>query len=290
MTVLLLALGSAVLFGAMTVALRFALVRTREPVLGALVTSLVAFAVCAIAVSPSASGDGDVELHSLWPFALTGLLAPGESQLLFLFAVRDAGPSRTSVVLGTAPLVSVAVALVALGEPFRLPLAAGALLIVFGAIALVRERVRPETFKALGVGLAFAGATLFAVRDNLVRWLAGETTAPPLLAASAAVLAGSALIALFVLVTGRRDLRTRVPTAVRAFAPAGVLFGVSYALLFEAYYRGRVSVVAPLVATESLWAVVLSALFLRRTELIGRHLVTGATLIVAGGVLIGTFR
>jgi uncharacterized membrane protein len=74
------------------------------------------------------------------------------------------------------------------------------------------------------------------------------------------------------------------------FLVSGLLFGVSYSALFEAYYRGRVSVVAPLVATESLWGVLFSGLLLRRSELVGRRLVLGATLIVAGGVLIGAWR
>ena len=70
----------------------------------------------------------------------------------------------------------------------------------------------------------------------------------------------------------------------------GVLFGLSYAALFEAYYRGRVTVVSPLIATESLWGVLLAALIIGRSELIGRRLVIGAALIVAGGVLIGVSR
>ena len=44
---------------------------------------------------------------------------PGSSQLLFTLAVRDAGPSRTSVTVGTAPLFSVAIALVLLDEPAK---------------------------------------------------------------------------------------------------------------------------------------------------------------------------
>ena len=74
------------------------------------------------------------------------------------------------------------------------------------------------------------------------------------------------------------------------FVPAGLLFGASYVSLFEAYYRGRVTVVAPLVAIESLVGVGLSALLLRRSELVGRQLIFGAALIVAGGALIGAFR
>ena len=73
-------------------------------------------------------------------------------------------------------------------------------------------------------------------------------------------------------------------------SPPGVLFGLSYVCLFEAYYRGRVTVVSPLVATESLWGVALSALLLRRHELVGPRLFGGAALVVAGGALIGVFR
>ena len=71
-------------------------------------------------------------------------------------------------------------------------------------------------------------------------------------------------------VTGACVLARRAPCAGgRApFVPAGLLFGLSYVCLFEAYFRGRVTVVSPLVATESLWGVGLSALLLAR-ELVG---------------------
>ena len=72
--------------------------------------------------------------------------------------------------------------------------------------------------------------------------------------------------------------------------PAGICFGLSYVCLFEAYYRGPVSVVSPLVATESLWGVTLSAVFLRRHELVGPRLIAGAVLVVLGGALIGAAR
>ena len=88
------------------------------------------------------------------------------------------------------------------------------------------------------------------------------------------------------------------PMAPRLFAgvfvfpyvPVGAVFGLSYVCLFEAYAHGRVSVVSPVVATESLWAVGLSALLLRQHELVGRRLALGAVTVVAGSVLIGAFR
>jgi uncharacterized membrane protein len=69
-----------------------------------------------------------------------------------------------------------------------------------------------------------------------------------------------------------------------------VLWGLSYAAIFEAFYRGRVSVVSPLIATEALFGVLLAALVIGRSELIGRHVIAAAGLIVCGGALIGVFQ
>ena len=191
------------------------------------------------------------------------------------------------MVVGTAPLFSVAIALVFLDEPLRAGLLLGALLIVAGGFLLVGERGRPGHVKRIGLLLALAATVVFAVRDNFVRWLSIDTDASPALAAAATLGAGAACVAAYVLVTrrGRVSLR-RLPV----FVPAGLLFGLSYVCLFEGYYRGRVTVVSPLVATESLWGVGLSALLLRRHELVGRRLAAGAALVVAGGALIGAFR
>jgi uncharacterized membrane protein len=93
---------------------------------------------------------------------------------------------------------------------------------------------------------------------------------------------------LFVVVRGER---VRCPPAVAArWLVPGALVGLSYVALFEAFYRGTVSVVAPIVGTESLWGVAFSALLLRHTEQVGARLVLGAALVVSGAVLIGLFR
>src|ERR687898_851667 len=216
-----LALGSAFLFGAMTVFLRYALRRGVSAETTAFLMVLTAFGVALAAVPVSGAGG----LASCWPFLLAGIVAPGLSQVLFAYAVRDAGPARASVAVGMAPLVSVAIALTLLGEPAKPLLLVGAVAIVLGGAVLALESSRPAHVRRLG--------------DVL---------------------------------------------------PTGVTYGLSYVLLFEAFYRGRVSVVSPLIATESLWTVVLALVFLRRHEHVGVRLVVGALLVVAGGVLIGVFR
>jgi drug/metabolite transporter (DMT)-like permease len=281
MDAVLLASASAFLFGAMTVALRLALQRGADPAAGALYTVVPALA---FALPFAAFQGGD--LSGLWPFVLAGFLGPGLSQLFFTLAVQQAGPSRTSVVVGTAPLFSVAIALVFLDEPVQAGLIAGAILIVAGGVLLVRERGRPDHVRAVGLVLALAATVIFATRDNFLRWLAIDTEVEPGPAVVATLGAGAAVGAAYVLVR-------RIPverSMAGAFVPAGLLFGASYVCLFEAYYRDLVSVVSPLVATESLWGVLLSAVVLRRSEAVGARLVAGALLIVTGGVLIGVSR
>jgi drug/metabolite transporter (DMT)-like permease len=166
----------------------------------------------------------------------------------------------------------------------------GTALVVGGGAVLTRERARPEHFRVLGAVCALACAALFAVRDNVVRWAARDAHPPPLLAATAALLAAAGFLVLYVLAT-RAPVRGRVRPAARAFAPAGVTLAVAYACLFLAFDRGRVSIVAPLNATQSLWAVALSALILGRSvDVIGRRLIVAGVLIVAGAAFIGAVR
>ena len=279
MTAVFLALVSAALFGAMTVAVRLGLLRMPDARLGAAATALVAFGV-ALAATPF--GSGETNARDLAVFALAGLLAPGVSQLLFTLAVRDAGPARASIVVGAAPLVTVALGLLVLDEPFELALLAGAALIVAGGTALVWERSRPESFRAVGMVWAIGCTLLFASRDTFVRWFSGETPVASTTGAAATLFGGTLVLGLL---ARRAPWRRALP-----FVPAGVCFGLSYVFLFEAYYRGRVTVVSPLVATEALWGVGLSALLIGRSERVGRRLVVGAVLIVAGGALIGAAR
>jgi drug/metabolite transporter (DMT)-like permease len=278
-----LAVTSAALFGAMSVGLRLGLGRRPDPALATLATVVGAFVVALVVAAAEAPSRG-VHAGGAWPFLLAGILQPGVGQLLVTLAIAEVGASRASVVFGTAPLVSVAIALVLLGEPLHWPLVVGAVLIVAGGVELARERGRPEHLRAIGLLYAFLVTILFSARDNLVRWLSTDTPVPPGSAAAATLVGGLAVVVL-VLAPRVRSWRGAWP-----FLGVGVLFGLSYVSLFEAYYRGRVTVVSPLVATESLFGVLLTVLLLRHSEVVGRRLLLGAIGVVAGGALIGVYR
>lgn len=284
---IVLALVSAAMFGCLTVMMSVALKRSDAPGLGALVLVGAGLPVALVAALPSIGSWGSVDLAAVGWIALAGALAPGLAGVVYTRAVRAAGASRTVVVFGMAPLVAVLIALVALDEPLEGGLIVGTVLVVLGGLAVAFERDRPESFRWIGIVLAVGCMSLFATRDNVTRWKLTGTDLPPTLAALVSLAAGTAVA---LAATEHRDPRLLLRRGTLVFVPCGLLFGASYVLLFEAYAHGRVSVVSPIVATETLFGVVLSAIFLRRSELVGRRLLVGAVFVVAGSALIGVFH
>jgi drug/metabolite transporter (DMT)-like permease len=280
---------AGVLFGAMTVAVRWGLLRGGEAALGTAVITATAFGTASLIALPSALSGVDVD--ELWRFAVIGLVVPGMSQIVFVLAVRYAGPARAAILIGTAPLASVLLALALLDEPFRPALLLGTALVVAGGAAFAFDPGRPAGFRTLGVVLALVCAGLFAVRDNAVRWVARDVDAVPLQASAASLLAAAAIAALFVtLRRGGGRTRANLRPSIHAFVPAGVLLALAYGALVTGFDRGRVGLVAPLNATQSLWAVVFAALLYGRSEAIGRRTVLAGALVLAGGALISVVR
>lgn len=285
MDAVLLAFVSAAFFGAMPVAVRFALRPPLVPAtVGALLMQIATFVVLALA----AVVQGGITLSGLAPFLVAGAVAPGLSNIFITLGIREAGSSRASVAFGTAPLFAVTIAVVGFGERPDAAVLVGALLIVGGGIALALEPERPDHVRRLGIASALLGAALFALRDNLVRHLSLDTEIPSM-TAGAAMLAASLVVTSSLVAASRQRVGWPLPVIARWLLP-GAFVGLSYVALFDAYYRGDVSIVAPIVATESLFGVAFSAWLLGRSEGIGGRVVAGALLVVSGAVLITVFR
>jgi len=285
MDAVLLAFVSAACFGAMPVAVRYALVPPLVPAAtGALLMQIATFLV----LFAAAVVQGGITLSGIAPFLLAGAIAPGLSNIFITIGIREAGSSRASVAFGTAPLFAVTIAVVVFDERPDSAVLVGALLIVCGGIALALEPDRPRHVRRLGIASAFLGAALFATRDNLVRHLALDTDVPSM-TAGAAILAASLVVSSLVVAAGRQQV-VWPPMVIARWLLPGAFVGLSYVALFEAFYRGTVSVVTPIVATESLFGVAFSAWFLGRSEGVTRRIVAGAFLVVSGAVLITVFR
>ncbi len=272
----------------MTVAVREGLLRVADPAAGSFVTATVGLLV----TFPAALASGPDRLFSsqIWPFLVAGLVAPGVAGLLFTSAVELAGAARAALLVTAAPLIAAVPAFLLLDEPVHLAIVGGGAMIVAGGVVLGGEHLEGTSFRRLGLAVALAAAALIAVRDNFARWAARHYDVPGLASGWAALVGASALILVYLLVTRRGGTFAAVRRAALPFLPAGLLIAAAYTALFEALTRGRVTVVTPLYATESLWTVLLAWIFLGRSERIGARLLTAAGLMVGGAALIGAFR
>jgi drug/metabolite transporter (DMT)-like permease len=284
MPILYAALGS-MFFGAMAVTLRMAFRSGARFEAIALVTTSAAFVVSA-AIAALLHGGQGLTTRALWPFAVAGLVAPGASQLFFVRAIELIGASRTAILVGIAPVLSAVIAIALLGEPLRTGLAVGTVAVVAGGLVLAWEGARPSRARSLGFLFGALGAVAIAGRDNFVRWAAKANELPGTTAAAVSLAAATLLMVALYARVPRGGLREQLPAVLLS----GALLGVAYSFLLEALDRGRVTVVAPLYATESLWAVVFAAVLLRRAEPIGRRVLAAALLMVLGGILIGASR
>jgi drug/metabolite transporter (DMT)-like permease len=283
----LLGAAAAMSFGALAVAIRVALAPGIDPDAASLVTTAVACVLC-VGIAASYGQWSHVPWRDTWPFLVAGTVAPGITQVLFTRAVGLIGPSRTTILVGASPVLSAAIAIALLDEPLRVALALGTVLVVGGGTMLAWERGGPRGLLTAGAVLACAAAVLFAVRDNFVRWAERGSDVPGVVAASCSLATASVVIVVIVFARGHGLRRTQA--AAVPFLLSGLIYGLAYAFLLTGFDHGRVTVVAPLYGTESLWAVVFSIAVLRRAEAIGVRLAAASLLVVAGGALISGFR
>jgi drug/metabolite transporter (DMT)-like permease len=278
------------LFGLFAVTIRYGLSRGVSVEVGAAVTATTGFLVVSAIALVSGAFSDDIGARDVLVFAAIGAGVPGLSQIAFTQSVRHAGAARTAVLIGVAPLLSFALAAVFLGEGLSAGLIAGAALIVTAGASLSFERVRPEGYRTLGAVLAVLCAGLFAIRDTLIRWASEDATLDPLARTVVSLAAAALVLVAWATLTRHNRPPVRLSGAIKPFLPAGVCLGLAYLCVIVALDRGRVTIVAPLNATQSLWGVIFAAALLGKREAIGPRLVVAAALVVAGGVLIGVSR
>ena len=166
----------------------------------------------------------------LWPFLLVGAARARASRRSSSSSrSAHAGPSRAAILIGTAPLISVLIALIAPRRAVPRRAARGTVLIVAGGAILSRERVRPADFRALGAAARpHLRRAVRACATTSSATLARRAHAPPL-----ARVGG--------LAARRQRSRARLPRsssaaavcrrscgrALPAFAPAGVTLGLA---------------------------------------------------------------
>ncbi|MDG4763174.1 DMT family transporter [Solwaraspora sp. WMMD406] len=260
-------------------------------VMSGLVVSLVAGAAALGVLCLATVDSWRIPASAVVLFVLAGVAGAGLGRLLMMRAVRDAGASVASPVLSsTQPVAATGFAVAFLGERPTAGRLSMLVLVVAGLWLSARGgsanrgiavlHTGPVDLVRLLIWPVAAGAAL--ATSDLLRKAALDIHPD---AALGAFLGVATATLGWLLVTAVREpgaLRRR-PPAYGWFALHGVLTALAAFLLFLALRVGDLSLVAPIIAAQPVFVVMIGAVVLRNLEAVRTGTVVGA-LIVFGGI------
>ena len=214
-------------------------------------------------------------------FVAVGLAVPGVTRVLSFRGIRTMGSSITSTIVNTTPMFSTVLAILILHERPASLVLLGVALTVCGLIT-VSWGGEKTSYKRIELIYPFMCALLFAMKDIAVRWGLADGTGQPILAAGIAALTSTLEIYLITRFVQGEKFVWPVARVCRWFIASGVFTGGSFLFMYVAYSLERVSIVAPLVNSYTVFVSLLTPLMAREIETITARKLAGAALVVAG--------
>jgi drug/metabolite transporter (DMT)-like permease len=214
-------------------------------------------------------------------FIAVGLFVPGVTRVLSFRGIRAMGSSVTSTIVNTTPMFSTVLAILILEER-PAPLVVLGVALTVGGLVTVSWGGEKTSYKKRELIYPFLCALLFSMKDVAVRWGLGGGGGQPILAAGIAALTSTIEIFLITrYVQGEKFILPPAPVA-RWFMGSGIFTGASFLFMYLAYSLERVSIVAPLVNSYTVFVSILTPFMARRIETVTARKLAGAGLVVAG--------
>lgn len=235
-------------------------------------------------LAPLGFDAGALHSRALWVFAAVGMFYPVLVTVLMFKSIAVLGPSVAATVGSTAPLFSVGAAALLLGEPIDGTLLIGLAAVVGGVWVLAwgvpgKMRNRPRA----ALLLPLAAAAVRATAEYLSK-VGLELFSSPYMAALIGYTVSAVTIG-FMTLSMQRAPRPDRRRGVPWFMLAAVLNGGAVLAVYSALTEGRLSAVAPIIASAPLFTLLFQRLLLRSEPVTLRQL-AGALLVVAGMVLV----
>jgi len=218
-------------------------------------------------------------------FVAIGLFVPGVTRVLSFRGIRTLGSAITSTIINTSPMFSTVLAMILLGERPGPLVLAGVLVTVCGLVTVSwsGERVRWRKTELI---YPFLCVVIFATKDVTVRWGLEGGGAQPILAAGIAALTSTVEIFLITRFVQRVKFSMPPFKVLSWFWWSGICTGGSFFFMYLAFSMERVSIVAPLINSYSVFVLILTPWMARRIESITLRKALGAAMVVAGIFLI----
>lgn len=207
---------------------------------------------------------------------------------LYFLGINYLGPGKSLSITATSPLYAAGLAWIVLGETITPLVIAGTIVIIVGIVVLskdIRTETENESYSLVVAFYPLLGAGFAAVAVTL-RKLGLSAGIVPIEAATVNMVVGFLVVVPIAATFQRGEFVDMDRSALRNFVIASTLMAVAFVFYFLGLRRTNASIFFPLVQTQPLFAVTLSAIFLERLEFISRWTVTGSVIIVAGATLV----
>lgn len=231
-----------------------------------------------------------VPLSALWTpavaiFLAAGIFAPGIGRTLSYVGIEKIGVARSVPIANSSPIFASIFAVIFLAETWVLQNIVGTLLVIGGVIILSMAKPAQGEWRKLDVVYPLVGATAFGASAILRKAGLGFVNIPLL---AAAITAGAAAIFSFVLLQiqgGKQTFKLTRRSAAWLFS-AGLFNTAAMLSVFYALSHGKVVIVEPLVSSNPVLTLLLTAIFLRDIEALSSRVIIGALLTVTGTILV----
>jgi uncharacterized membrane protein len=222
-------------------------------------------------------------------FVVAGIFAPGIGRTLSYVGIERVGVARSVPITNSSPIFASIFAVFYLGEVWVFQNILGTLLVILGVITLFLVKPEKDQWRKLDIIYPILGAVAFGISANL-RKAGLEVINVPVLAAAVTALTAAAFSFGLLQFNGGKDAfklsrRSAGWLFTAGFFNTAAMLSVFYALSF-----GKVVIVEPLVSSNPVLTLLLTAIFLKDLEVLSLRVIIGACLTVAGTVLVVTVK
>lgn len=223
-------------------------------------------------------------------FMLVGLFQPGLTRLLTYKSIDVLGISITDPLRATSPLFGAFFAILLLGEKMTLPILVATVLIVVGIVSLSHRGGTAKQVRFRYVLLPLIASVLGGFSQVLRKYGLGDIPHPVLAAAVTATTSLAVSSGTLWVTSRRKQILQFNRKSVPFYLAAGAAASLGMASIYSALDLGQVVVVVPISSCGPLFALALSALFLRDVERVTVKILLGALLIISGVLLITLWK
>ena len=253
-----------------------------------LVISLaVGTAVC-VPITAVTSGFASTPVIGVVYAAIGAVIGSVAGRSLYFVGINYLGPGKSLSVSATSPLYGAVFAFFVLDETITPLVIVGTLAVVLGIVVLskdIRTQTEKEEFSNAVVLYPLVAAVLLATAVTF-RKLALDTGIAPLEAGTVNMVVGLLAVLPLFATRWRDEILDTDRAALGNFVVASAVMAVGFILYFVGLQTTDASIFFPLVQTQPLFALVISAAVLGQVEVITRWSAIGSTFIVAGAALV----